>query len=172
MRIRYIGKPYSVSTNAMKTLKATITFLLFWIHSYGQDGSDTRYFQTFAVDSSLVGQYIHFDFYNRSFASRKIDTVTITIDDKPIRFKEVRRDNGFNNWFSQQYLQSLDKVNDQIIRISQFKLDSVTPTSFLVTMYVDFYDVNGKLLSGRSRQMQYQFDKKDIVEVLVKSKQL
>ncbi len=162
----------TASINAMKTLKVTILLTLFWAQTFGQDGSDTRYVKTFAVDSSIVGQYIHLDFYNRTFASRKTDTVTITIDDRPIRFKEVRHDDGFNNWFSQQYLQSFDEVNDQTIRISQFKLDSVKPTSFLVTMYVDFYDENNTLLSDKARQIKYQFDKKNIVEVLVKSKQL
>jgi hypothetical protein len=156
----------------MKSLKATILLLLFGVQSYAQDGSDTRYYKTFAVDSSLVGQYIHLDFYNRSFASSKTDTVTITIDDKPIRFEEVRKDDGFNNWFSQQFLQSVGKVNNQTIRISKFKLDSVKPTSFVVTMYVDFFDGNNNLLNNESRRLQYQFDKRIIVEVLVKSKQL
>jgi hypothetical protein len=39
-------------------------------------------------------------------------------------------------------------------------------------MYVDLYDSNNKLLDDKSRQVNYQFDKKDITEVLVKSKQL
>src|SRR5437870_1108902 len=99
----------------MKTLKATVSLLLFCIRSFGQDGSDIRYISTFAVDSAFVGQFIHFDFYNRSFASHKTDTVTITIDEKPVKFREVRKDDGFNNWFFQQYLQSIGKVNGQTI---------------------------------------------------------
>jgi hypothetical protein len=156
----------------MKTLKISIFLLVLWTQAFGQDGSDTRYFKTLSVDSSLIGQYVHFDFYNRSFAARKIDTVIITIDDRPLRFIEVRKDNGYNNWFSQQYLQALEKVNGQTIRISQFKLDNVTPTLFLVTMYVDFYDAGNKVSGDNSRQIKYQFNKKDIAEVLVKSKQL
>ena len=161
-----------IRNNPMKSLKAIIFFLFSLVKSYAQDGSDIQYFETFAIDSSLVGQYIHFDFQNRSFLSHKSDTLTIIIDDKPIRFKEVRKDDGFNNWFSQQYLQSIDKVNRQRIRISQFKLDGITPTSFFVTMYVDFYNENNGLVNDTSRQIKYQFNKKDIVEVLVKSKQL
>jgi hypothetical protein len=161
-----------VSSHSMKRLKVTILLLLISILSLGQDGSDTRYFKTGGIDSSLVGEYIQLDFYNRSFGNRKIDTVTITIEDRPIRFKEVRKDDGFNNWFSQQYLQSVDKVNNQTIRISQFKLQGVTPTSFLVTMDVEFYDANNKRLRDRFKRLKYEFDKKDIVEVLVKSRQL
>ena len=140
--------------------------------AHGQDGSDIRYFKAFGIDSSLVGQFVHFDFFNRSFRSQTIDTVTINIDDRPIKFVEVRKDNGYNNWFSQQYLQSLDKVDKLTIRISKFKLDSITTNSFLVTMYVNFYDTSNKLLVDKSRQSKHQFDKKDITEVLVKSKQL
>jgi len=39
-------------------------------------------------------------------------------------------------------------------------------------MYVDFYDTNHNLIADKSRQVRYWFDKKDIAEVLVKSKQL
>ena len=163
---------FVITIYSMKTLRITIFLLFICIQSFGQDGSDIRYFKTFAVDNSLVGQYVHFDFYNRSFAHRKIDTVTITIDGKPISFKEVRTDDGFNNWFYRQYLQSIDKINDQEIRISQSRLDNVTHDSFLVTMFVKLYDVNNNLLTATPREIKYQFSKKDIVEVLVKSKQL
>jgi hypothetical protein len=154
----------------MKTLNI-ILLLLFWTYSYGQDGSDIRYFKTIGVDSSLIGQHMHFDFFRRSFRGQSIDTISISIDNIPTRFIEIRKDNGFNNWFSQQSLQSLDEHNRQTIKISQFRLDSITETSFLVTMYVNYYDTNNKLLDNKSRQIEYWFDKKDIVEVLVKSEQ-
>ena len=156
----------------MKTLKITILLFAVWTGSYGQDGSDIRYFKTYGVDSSLVGQYVHFDFFNRSFASRAIDTVTITIDSIPIKFIEVRKDDGFNNWFSIQHLQSIDKIDGQTIRISKSRLDSITTSSFLVTMFIDFYDAANKLLVDKFRQVEYWFEKKDITEVLVKSKNL
>ena len=104
----------------MKTLKIIILLLSFWTCSYGQDGSDIRYFQIVGVDTSLIGQYVHFDFFNRSFRGQSFDTVTITIDNRPTRFIEVRKDNGYNNWFSQQSLQSIDKVDEQPIKTSKF----------------------------------------------------
>jgi hypothetical protein len=156
----------------MKTLKFTILLLSIWTTSYGQDGSDIRYFKTNGVDSSLVGQYVHIDFFKRSFHGRPIDTVTIIIDNRPTRFIEIRKDDGYNNWFFQQRLQSIDKLDGQTIKISKFKLDSITATSFQVTMYVDFYGSDNKLLDDKSQQIEYWFDKKDITEVLVKSKQL
>ena len=96
----------------MKTLKITIILLSLWTSSFGQDGSDIRYFKIIGVDSSLVGQYIHFDFFNRSFRGQSIDTIAITIDNRPTRFIEIRKDNGYNNWFSQQSLQSIDKFEE------------------------------------------------------------
>jgi hypothetical protein len=156
----------------MKIIKTIILLLAFLPDANGQDGSDIRYFKTSQVDKALIGHYVHFDFHNRSFTSRRIDTVIITIDNKHIRFLEIRKDNGFNNWFSQQYLQSLDQVNNQTIRITHFKIDGIKPTSFMVTMYVDFYDVQNKPLNSKPKEIKYQFDKKDIVEVLVKAKHL
>ena len=155
----------------MKTLKIIILLLSFWTSSYGQDGSDIRYFKVIGVDSSLIGQDIHFDFFKRSFRGQAIDTITITIDNRPTRFIEVRKDNGYNNWFSQQSLQSIDKFEGQTMKIPKFKLDSISKTSFQVTMYVEYYDHKNNLLVDKARQIEYWFDKKDITEVLVKSKQ-
>ena len=155
----------------MKTLKITIILLSLWTSSFGQDGSDIRYFKIIGVDSSLVGQYIHFDFFNRSFRGQSIDTIAITIDNRPTRFIEIRKDNGYNNWFSQQSLQSIDKFEERTIKIPKFRLDSITTTSFQVTMYVDYYGYNNNLLTDKARQIKYWFDKKDITEILVKSKQ-
>lgn len=147
-------------------------FLAVCTSSYGQDGFDIRYFKVYRVDTSLVGQYVHFDFFRRSFHGQAIDTVIINIDSRPIKFIEKRNDDGYNNWFSQQCLQSIDKMDGQTIRISKFRLDSITTNSFQVTMYVDFYDTNNKLLVDKSQQVSYWFDKKDVIEVLVKSKQI
>lgn len=155
----------------MKSLKITILLLFFWKSSYGQDGSDIMYFKIIGVDSSLVGQYVHFDFFNRSFRGQSIDTIAITIGNRSTRFIEVRKDNGYNNWFSQQSIQSIDKLEGQTIKIPKFKLDSITTTAFQVTMYVEYYDHNNNLLIDKTRQIEYWFDKKDIIEVLVKSKQ-
>lgn len=154
----------------MKFLHITIIILFLCIHSYGQDGSDIRYLQINGVDSCLIGQYVHFDFFNRSFSMRSIDTVTITIDDKRLRFKEVRKDDGYNNWFSQQSLQSVD-YPEGTINIQKLRLDSITTNAFQVTMYVAYYDHYNHLLVDKGTQIVYWFDKKDIIEVLVKSKQ-
>lgn len=155
----------------MKTATIVTLLLTIWTSSYGQDGSDIQYFKVEGVDSTLIGADIHFDFFNRSFGGRVFDTININVDNRTVKFVEIRKDNGYNNWFSQQGLQSVDKIDGLTIIISKFKLDSITSTTFHVTMFVDFYDSHKKILADKSGQIDYGFDKKDITEVLVKSKQ-
>jgi hypothetical protein len=154
----------------MKTVAIITLLLTIWTSSYGQDGSDIRYFKVEGVDSTLIGADIHFDFLNRSFGGRAIDTININIDNRLVKFVEIRKDNGYNNWFSLQGLQSIDKIDGLTMRISKFKLDSIASTTFHVTMYIDFWDSDNKMHVDKSRQLEYWFEKKDITEVLVKSK--
>ena len=97
-----------------------------------------------------------------------IDTVIINIDDKPIKFIEVRKDDGFNNWFSRQYLESVEGFDGQKIRISKCKIDDVTKDSISVTLYIEYYDSQKKLLAKKSKQQATSF-KKDIISwILIK----
>lgn len=153
----------------MKTLSVIWLGLIAWTKLYGQDGSDIRYFKVYGVDSSLIGSYVHFDFFHPSFRSRNLDTVTPEIDDKPVKFKEVRTDDGVNNWFSRLHLQSIEKFDGFTARVSKFRLDSLPGISFHVTMFLEFYDSNGTLMIERSRQQAYRVDKTIVTEVLVKS---
>lgn len=164
--IKYVG------VNTMKTLVFIFLLITIWSNSFGQDGSDIRYFKVNQADSSIIGQYVHFDFFRRSFHGIAIDTITINIDGSPIVFIERRKDNGYENWFSEQYLQALDKIDEQVARISKFRLDGITSNTFQVTMYFDLYDSSNKVVNNRSRQIKYVFNKKDIIEVLAKSEPL
>lgn len=140
------------------------------LNTYGQDGSDIRYLKIEDVDDTIIGEDLQFDFFNRSFGGRVIDTIYLSIDNKSIKFVEVRKDNGYTNWFSEQDLRSVDLLDEMKMRISKFNLNNITSTSYQVTIYIDFYNAENKLLMDKSRQIQYWFDKKDIIEVLLKSK--
>jgi hypothetical protein len=155
----------------MRSAAALLILLMTWTSYFAQDGSDITYFKPGAVDSTFIGQDVHFDFFNRSFGGRTLDKIDITIDTEPVTFTEVRTDNGYNNWFGRQGLQAIDKVEGLNLKISKFRLDSITAASFKVTLFLEFYDHKNKLLPGKSRQIEYWFDKKDIFEVLVRSKQ-
>lgn len=149
----------------------TLLLLLFSISSFGQDGSDIRYYEISRVDKTIIRKYIQLDFFNRSFGGQTIDTIDIKIDNRLIKFVEVRNDNGNNNWFSEQSLQSIDEIDGLKMKISKFRLDSITPTSFKVKMYVDFYDGGNKIQLDKFREFEYWFSRKEIAEVLVKSTQ-
>jgi hypothetical protein len=152
--------------------KTSIFFLLFiWTYSYGQDGSDIRYFKIEKVDNTLIGKDIHFDFFNHSNGGKTIDTIEIYIDNSPIKFVEVRNDDGYNNWFSKQYLKSVDTFDNQTIRISKLKLVSISKTSFQVTMFIDYYNNMNELIVRKSKQQEYWFDKEKIIELLLNAKQ-
>lgn len=156
--------------NEMKTTTIILLLLTCWTKSFAQDGSDIRYLKTSLVDSTFIGEYVHFDFYHRSFGGILIDTISIGIDNVPTKFIEVRKDNGYNNWFSQQSMQSIENIDGLTMRISKFKLDNITTNSFKVIMYLDYYDTKNKLLNDKSKQIAYWFDKKDIKEVLIMQK--
>ena len=79
---------------------------------------------------------------------------------------------GFNSWFSQQYLSSLDTLNGYAIKIVKCKIDSIKTDSILVTNFLEYYDINNTLQPNKSRQQAYWFKKEIIKEVLIKSKQL
>jgi hypothetical protein len=157
----------------MKLLFASILLLAPTLPALAQDGSDNRYVKTSAVDANLVGQFVHLDFYRNSRFGKYTDTVTIVIAGTPITFREHRTDDGFNNWFGQQYLESVQKDAEKgTTRITQCRLDSITPTRFKVTLCIDKADKNGQVAKGGTKQAEYWFDRKDIAEVLVRSKQL
>jgi hypothetical protein len=155
----------------MKTSFSILLLITICTFSFAQDGSDIKYFKVQGIDISLIGKDVHFDFYRLSFGGKDIDTVSINIGNKPIKFIEIRTDNGYNNWFSRQYLQSIEKINGETVRISKLRIDSISQTSFIVTMFIDFYDSQNKLLLNKSNQQKYSFEKHLITEVLVKSKQ-
>ncbi|CAN5637681.1 hypothetical protein BH10BAC2_BH10BAC2_29100 [soil metagenome] len=142
----------------------------FQVKLKAQDGSDIRYCKIEAADSSLIGKFVHFDFYRRSFLDIATDTVLIVIDDTPIYFIEKRRDNGFNNWFSEQYLQSIDTIKGDIIRIVKSKIISIKDDYILATNYLEYHDNDNKILPEKSNQQISAFPKKIITEILVESR--
>jgi hypothetical protein len=130
-----------------------------------QDGSDMRYLNIAEVDRSIVGRRVHLDFYrNSSFhtwqfgrGEKAVDKVSLDIDGRQVEFIEHREDDGFNNWFNEQYLESSDKK----MRITEFKLLEVGKKTIKVLATI----------SVEPFSKEFAFDKKDIVQVLVKSNQ-
>lgn len=92
------------------------------------------------------------------------DTIAIKIDNRQVKFIEQGRDNGYNNWFNEQYLESLDKIDGVKIRVVKSKLDKVTADSVFVTNYLEYYK-DDKL--ENSKQLKNVFSRKIIAQVLI-----
>jgi hypothetical protein len=135
-----------------------------WCQLWGQDGSDILYRTVDKLDKSYIGDFVHLDFNNKSFHGAPTDTITIKIDSRSVRFIERRSDNGFNNWFNEQYLESMDKIEGQTVKIAKSRLKKITTDSVFVTDYLEFFE-NDRLL--KSKEQENRFSKTIIAAVLV-----
>src|SRR5688572_22294065 len=97
-------------TQSGKLFLLTIFSLTIPFLSFGQDGSNIIYVKTPDLNETHLDKKVHFDFYSRSFGGVKVDTISIAVTGNSVKFLEHREDNGFNNWFSRQYLYSLDSI--------------------------------------------------------------
>lgn len=154
-----------------KNFTILITFLTLTIFCKAQDGSDIRYFTLDALDSSFIGKEIHIDFYRRSYRSINIDTITIVVDNNPIRYIEHRKDNGFNNWFSEQYLEALDTIHGIHTTINSWIIQNITKDSIFVKPNFGLIFPKGYFIDKRLFKENYWFPKDIITEILLKSKQ-
>ncbi len=137
-----------------------------WTPLRGQDGSDILYRAVDRLDESYIGDFVHLDFYSRSFRGIAIDTIAIVVEGKLTKFVEHRKDNGFNNWFDRQYLESLEKTDGLIIRVMKSRLDKITTDSVFVTSFLEYYR-DDTLLPERSKEIANEFPRTIIAEVLV-----
>lgn len=136
--------------------------------SHAQDGSNILYGSVDQLDKTYLGDFIHIDFYRRSFRGKMVDTVSIKIGGRQIKFLEHRQDNGYNNWFEEQFLIAVGINDDLSMRIPKSKLIKVTADSIYVTNYIEFYNKDGRLVSNREEEDKYS--KKIIAEILVSEK--
>ena len=135
-----------------------------------QDGSDIRYYAASALDSSFVGKEVYLDFYRRSFMGINTDTIVIKINSNPVRFIERRKDDGFNNWFSQQALEAIDSLYGIAIKITSWTILGTTKESVLVKPNYSLYLPKETWICNRLLKEDYWFNKTIIKEVLVQSK--
>jgi hypothetical protein len=148
-----------------------ITLIFLNVSTRAQDGSDIRYIDIGNVDATYIGKTIHLDFYNRSFASRKRDSITILVNNNPITFLEHREDNGFNNWFSRQYFEEIKKTKSEHLRIIKSVVKEVTYDSVLVTSYFVLYSKDNYPVEGKSFTQDIWFKRNVLSQILVQSEQ-
>ncbi|MFC4634026.1 hypothetical protein ACFO3O_08915 [Dokdonia ponticola] len=106
---------------------------------FTQDGSNIRYVSPKKLNNSYIGKTCHVDFGSRSFGGQTIDTIEIEVKGQKVRFVEHREDNGFNNWFRQQYLIALPLQETFSTRLITTKIDSLDSENIYVTSTVGYY---------------------------------
>jgi len=121
-----------------------------------------NYLKPEKLNGSHVGRRLHLDFYRESSGwgyrfgkDRNVDKVFLEINGKQLDFIEHREDDGFNNWFSEQYLESSDKK----VRIREFKLLQVKKETIVVVGYLNIEPF----------KQEFTFKKTDIAQVLLKA---
>jgi hypothetical protein len=153
----------------MKHLLSIFIILLCSTSLSAQDGSNIRYAKVNQLDASLIGEYIHIDFHKRSFGGIQLDTIVLEINNQQIKFVEHRQDNGYTNWFNEQYLQQVGDVNKGTMRIVRSRLNKINSDSIEVTYDIEYYDQKGNVIAGKFEQVSSTISKSSVVEILVKS---
>jgi hypothetical protein len=157
----------------MKTL-CKITFLLIvssWA-TLAQDGSDMRYVKPNDLSRSDIGKWVHLDFGKRSFAlhgvQRPVDTQSLeNMAGGKIDFVEHRVDDGYNNWFEDQYLESIESIDGLKLRWTKNKLLEIGPEDLTVEANFDYITPTGNPVLGKSYSKNLSFSKSSIAEVLI-----
>ena len=143
-------------------------FISCWANA--QDGSDIIYIDAEKIDSSLIGKLIQIDFFNKSLGSNKFpqviaDTVKLDFIEKQ-NFKEIRNDDHYNNWFSEQYLETINEKNTLKLRIQKMKLLNISKDSITIKLFGHYFknqqEVFSKYLTDTTK-----INRKEIYQILV-----
>jgi hypothetical protein len=125
------------------------------------------------LNKSEIGRDVQLDFGKPSNAISLIkkmtpETVTIKFRGKDRVFREHRVDDGFMNWFIDQYLETVKPIDGQLVRITKNKLLSFSPTEIRVEVFFEFYTPSGNPVVGKTFTEEHTFSTDNISYVLVK----
>ena len=135
--------------------------------SYSQGGSNIQYVKPTDLNATHLDKPVQFDFYNRSFRGLYLDTVLVAVKDKSIKFLEHRTDNGHYNWFSQQYVQSIDSIGGYRLRLTHSTINGLTRDEILVTNYFNLFNSENHPLFETPFTDTNSYRRKSIAEVLI-----
>ncbi len=137
---------------------------------FAQDGSDMKYVKPSDLNDSHLGRTLHIDFFRRSFSffgsPRDLDSIEIDLDGRKSRFVEHRVDDGFNNWFKDQYLEAVEIIDRSRLRIVRFELLKLAGDSIFVRAYFRCFDKKGVESPAKAFSRELTFKKADIAELL------
>lgn len=143
----------------------TIVGVFFLTSLKAQDGSNIIYYEPNNLDSTLIGKQCHIDFGQVSYRGLRIDTLEINVKGKGIKFYEHRVDNGYENWFSEQYLIGHEQ-NQVEIRLVNSKIDNLTSDRIYVTSTLSYYYKESLL--DTITVFQHWYERKNVSKVLIK----
>lgn len=150
-----------------RKIGSTVIAVLFSTCIMAQDGSNIKYYEPTSLDRSLIGKYCHIDFGEESFGGRTIDTIEINVKGQKIKFYEHREDDGFNNWFNQQYLIRVDDKGQTTTRLQNSRIDSLTTDKIYLTSVLSYY-LNESPIDTIT-VFQHWYYRKNISKVLIKN---
>lgn len=160
----------------MRGFFCAVILVLFTQIAFGQDGGNMHYIKPDLLTAEHIGKFVHLDFGSRSFAfhdfdrKRPLDIVPIELNGKKANFIEHRVDDGYNNWFRDQYLESVESIEGKKIRMVKSKLLESKGDSIKVESYFETFDKDGVAVTGTAFNRTLVFKKKDLSEVLVYTK--
>lgn len=149
----------------IKTLLSVVGICIF-SYTMAQDGSNIKYYDADKLDDSFIGKLCHIDFGKVSFRGLNIDTLEIDVIGKRMTFYENRKDDGFNNLFSEQYLLVFPNKKTSTTRLQDSRIDSLTTEKIYVTSVLSYYHNESSL--DTITVFQHCYDKKNIAKVLIK----
>lgn len=154
-----------------------IILLMTTFMAHGQDGSDIRYVKLDELTEKDIGRLIHLDHQTRSWAfadylgkKRDLSKIEIEIDGKKIAFREHRVDDGYNNWFKQQYMISEKRFGNYYLRLIYSRLTAVNQTTIETEAHFAYFDDNGQEVKDRSFIQSLKFKKSSLSEILINEK--
>ena len=161
LKNRYVFKDIEI----MRLL--LIVLVLINIPVFAQDGSDIWYVSPDKVDNSIVGKVCHIDVYSKSYLGLSIDTLEINVRGKKRKFIEHRVDDGFNNWFREQYLIALPIKEPYSTRLISSKIDSLDSKKIYVASVLAYYHYDSPL--DTITTIKHDYLRKSVAAVLLKN---
>jgi hypothetical protein len=155
-------------------------FILIWAlctFASAQDGSDMLYVKPDKLDKTYIGKLAHLDFGKRSFMvfdhggrKRHRDFIVVELDGTKYTFWEHRVDDGFNNWFTNQYLETTETIGGFRLRWTKNEILEIQDDSIRVKSYFAYVDISGNAAPSKSLTKELVFKKSELAEVLIKAR--
>lgn len=102
-----------------------------------------------------------------SSRGQEADTLTINVHGQQMKFYEHRVDDGYNNWFTEQYLIAVTTEKQPKIRLESSKIDSLTTDRIYVISALGYYYNESPI--DTITVVKHSYAKSNVAKVLVKN---